>query len=512
MSSQLLDQFGNPIRKQQLTKLQAEPGITGVRNAFAHSVASGLTPVRLAQILLAANDGDLDAYLVLAEEMEERDPHYSSVLGVRKRAVSGITPIVKPASEDKKDVDIAKAVEQHIAEHSGFSDLVEDMLDALGKGFSAIEIDWKKTAQEWTPQEFIYRDPRFFKFDRDTGRELRLIDEADMVDGIALEPFKFISHRAKIKSGLAARGGLARLAAFTWMCKSYAMKDWVAFVETYGLPLRLGRYGPEATGDDVEKLFMAVANIGTDAAAVLPKGMDIDFEETNAGTGNDIFEKLARWGDEQISKGVLGQTMTSDNGSSQAQANVHNDVRHDIAVSDAKSISGTLNRDLVKPYVDLNYGIQDRYPIIQIIAEEPEDLDMIMQNVDRMAGRGVKFKQSEVRQRLGFSEPDKDDEIFGEVASAPSDNKTKTALNRENADDTRSDALDDLEDELNGDWEEILNDAIDPIEKIITSANSYEEALANLASAFPEMSSAAMIEGLVKASFKARSLGDVSDG
>ena len=37
----------------------------------------------------------LDAYLVLAEEMEEKDPHYASVLGVRKRAVSGITPIVE---------------------------------------------------------------------------------------------------------------------------------------------------------------------------------------------------------------------------------------------------------------------------------------------------------------------------------------------------------------------------------------------------------------------------------
>ena len=79
----------------------------------------------------------------------------------------------------------------------------------------------------------------------------------------------------------------------------------------------------------------------------------LSFQEVTRGAGNDVFERLARWVDEQTSKAVLGQTMTSDNGSSQAQANVHNDVRHDIAVSDARSLTGSLNRDLVMPYVDL---------------------------------------------------------------------------------------------------------------------------------------------------------------
>ena len=40
-------------------------------------VSSGLTPRRLAVLLQQAADGDLQAYLTLAEEMEERDPHYA---------------------------------------------------------------------------------------------------------------------------------------------------------------------------------------------------------------------------------------------------------------------------------------------------------------------------------------------------------------------------------------------------------------------------------------------------
>ena len=68
--------------------------------------------------------------------------------------------------------------------------------------------------------------------------------------------------------------------------------------------------------------------------------------------------RLAEWLDRQTSKAVLGQTMTTDDGSSQAQATVHNEVRHDILKSDARQLANTLNRDLIQPYVDLNFGPQ----------------------------------------------------------------------------------------------------------------------------------------------------------
>lgn len=502
----LLDQFGRPVRTQTLVKRVAEPGITGIRQAWAPTVASGLTPVRLAGILASAAEGNLHDYLVLAEEMEERDMHYQSVLGIRKRAVSGVVPIVKPASDSTLDKKIANDVREHLAEHDGFADLIEDLLDALGKGFSQVEINWQRGKRNWSVREFIHRDPRFFMFDRETGREVRLVDEADLVDGVPLAPFKWISHKAKLKSGLPIRGGLARLVAFGFCCKGYTIKDWMAFVETYGLPLRLGRYGPSATPEDVQILFNAVANIGTDAAAVLPESMKIDFEQIAAGPGYDVFEKFARWTDEQISKAVLGQTMTSDNGSSESQANVHNEVRHDIAQSDARSVTGTLNRDLVRPYVDLNYGIQDKYPKLEIIVEEAEDLDMIMQNVDRMAQRGVKFKQTEIRQRLGFSEPDADDEVIG-GPDKKADGGTAEARNRATEPDPYED-ISDIEDGLNADWEDMLTNALNPALELLQTATSYEEAVQLVKEAFPGMGSEKLIEALVKAAVKSRAEGE----
>ncbi|MBT2131216.1 DUF935 domain-containing protein [Aliiroseovarius lamellibrachiae] len=508
MSSPLLDQYGRPIRKQVLTERAAEPGVTSIRNAWANSIASGLTPSRLSAILAAAADGNMHDYLVLAEEMEERDPHYASVLGIRKRAISGIEPIVTPASDSPSDVKIADDVREKIAEHDGFSDLVEDMLDALGKGFSQTEIVWGRNKREWWPAEFVHRDPRFFTFDQDTGREVRLIDERDMVGGLALEPFKWISHKAKLKSGLPIRGGLARLVAFGWMCKSYTMKDWIAFVETYGLPLRLGRYGPSATAEDVEMLFLAVSNIGTDAAAVLPESMRIDFEQIASGPGNDVFEKFARWADEQTSKAVLGQTMTSDNGSSQSQAEVHNEVRHDIAKADAKSVCGNINSDLVKPFVDLNYGVQEKYPRLKLIIEEPEDTDMILRNTFRLVSQGMRVKQSEVRAKLGYSEPDDDDEVMGSPTKPKAASKTEVAKNRAEGGD--ADVMATLEEDAASDWEDIMGDILDPVLDLLDTATGYDEALEILSDAFPKMGNA-VIESLVKGAVKARAEGDTKD-
>lgn len=510
----LLDQYGRPVKVRDLPKLQAEPGVTGVRQVWTSSVAAGLTPHRLASILRAADDGDLDAFLTLAEEMEERDPHYLAVLGMRKRVISALTPRVVPASNSAQDGRIADAVREDIAGHDGMQRLIEDILDALGKGFSVVEIDWQTAANRWRPRAFIHRDPRFFAWDRETGRELRLLDETAPTDGLPLEPWHFITHAAALKSGLPFRGGLARIVAFSWMCKAYTLKDWMAFIETYGLPIRLGRYGPEATPEDVQVLFRAVANIGTDAAAVLPEGMQIDFQDGAKPGGDQIFENLARYVDEQISKAVLGQTMTADNGSSMAQAQVHNEVRHDIADADARAVSATLNRDLVRPYVTLNFGVQTDWPKLVIEVPEPEDVAALIEATERMVRLGLKVKSSELRAKLGLSDPEDGDEVIGGAPlPLPDPEAVNTALNRATVPASPdTDEIDTIAAEMLADWRPVMSDLLDPIEAMIAEATSYEEVMERLPAMVGDMRDARLIDVLVRGLFRARAVGDLSDG
>ena len=73
-----------------------------------------------------------------------------------------------------------------------------------------------------------------------------------------------------------------------------------------------------------------------------PDGTTIEFVNTEKTSSTDLYERLARYCDEQVSKAILGQTLTSDSGGgSYAQSKTHNDVRHDLTVADCKALAAT---------------------------------------------------------------------------------------------------------------------------------------------------------------------------
>jgi phage gp29-like protein len=278
----LYDAAGRPIEESLLQEEISAP-VDYVRPIWTDTAADKLTPDNLARMLQLAREGDAREYLTLADDMEEREPHYSSVLRTRKLAVSGIAPQVK--SVDKKDTsatEIAEAVE-NLVEEPEFGELIADLLDAMGKGYAACEIMWDRSGKIWRPQEYKWRDPRFFRFDIQDKEKLKLLDSENMLTGIDLPPYKFVVHYPKLKSGLKISSGLARLAAVSYMCKVYTIKDMMRFIEVFGMPLRIGKYKAGANKDDISTLRRAVVNLGYDAAAVIPDSMKVEFVETSGG-------------------------------------------------------------------------------------------------------------------------------------------------------------------------------------------------------------------------------------
>lgn len=516
----IVDHRGRPLRRQELTKEVAQPTLTGVRQIWHQGVAGDLTPDRLAAILRAAADGDGYQYLTLAEEMEEREPHYAAVLGTRKRAVSGLDVRVEAASDDAVDVKLADEIRE-LVRRPAFDDLLEDLLDALGKGYSAVEIDWDRSERQWWPRGYRWRDPRFFRFDQVDGRELRLIDLDDAIYGVPLPAYKFITHVPRLKSGIPLRGGLARLVAVSYMAKSYTVTDWLSFAEIFGMPLRIGRYDDRASDDDVAILRQAVANLGTDAAAVLPEGMKIEFQEiANTQGGAELFKNLAEWLDKQTSKAVLGQTMTTDDGSSYAQGAVHNDVRGDIQRADARQLGTTLNRDLVKPFIDLNHGKQRRYPAIAIDVPEAEDMEKLARVLQIMVPMGLDVETSQVRDKMGFADPDPGARLLRAPAPAMgAPMALGRAANRPEPAPIRvssEPAFEDAEAEGEDDWEAQLAPLVDPVERlaqeVADEGGDAEDFLARLPELLEQMDERELVRHLAAATLKARGLGSAGDG
>jgi len=521
----ITDQWGNPVSTKALTREFAAPTFASVRSVWSQSVLSGLDPIGMAEVLHQAGQGYPDRFFTLAEEMEERDMHYRSVLATRKLAITGIEPIVVAASESAEDEKIAEAVRDLVAQPEFIDDYLTDLLDGLSKGYSIVETIWDRSGKTYWPRKYKWRDPRHFQIDRIDGRTLRM-KEPGHADGIDLPPFQFSVHRPKLKSGLPIRGGLARLAAWAFLFKSYTIKDWMAFLEVYGMPLRVGKFGRGASHNDKRVLLQAVRDISTDAAAIIPKEMEIEFVEVTGGTGNGLFSAKAEYLDKQVSKGVLGQTMSTDDGASLSQAQVHENVRHDIARADARQTAVTANRDLIRPYVDLNFGPRDIYPTVVIPIVENEDIKALVEAVEKLVPLGLEVSMSGVRERIGFEDPDEGEKLLRPAAMPVpklSDKKTPPpedegataracphcgshhALAR--AADER-DELDLLVEEALSQWEADLEPLIKPFEILFEKASNYDEILAGLDALAGEMDAGPLAKRLATAMMTARGIGD----
>ena len=388
-----------------------EIAVAQVTDKYSEYPSNGLTPVRLAEIFQEADAGDVLRQMELFEEMEEKDPHLFSQLQTRKNAVTGLDFEIIPFGDEPRDKEIADFIEEQLGGIEGFEDVETDLLDAIGKGFAVSEIMWGYDEGHVVVQSIKTRhQKRFFWDSLDDSFKVRT---KEAPEGTLLPGNKFIVHKYKARSGHTSRAGILRVVAWMYLFKNYDLKDWVSFAEVYGLPLRLGKYQPGASEADKVALMQALIQIGADAAGIIPDGTTIDFINTEKTSSSDLYERLARYCDEQISKAILGQTLTSDSGGgSYAQSKTHNDVRHDLTIADCKALASTLRRDLIRPLCIFNFGEDKRIPHIRFDCEESEDLTQTAEIIGTLIEKtGLRVPTSYLYKKFSIPEPEADEEI-----------------------------------------------------------------------------------------------------
>ncbi|MGX5776506.1 DUF935 domain-containing protein [Methylorubrum zatmanii] len=534
MVAKILGPDGQPVSSADLNREIAMPTEIGVRAVYRDGIASGLSPEGLASILRDAATGNARRYLTLAEEMEERYWHYASQLQTRRLAIEAIDPSVEaPKEVPTKIVDAVHS----LVDGQGFRDMVGEMADGISKGYSVSELIWDYTDGLLRPVKYLWRDPRYFQFDRVNLTELRLASDGNF-DGEPLPFAKFITHMPRSKMGIPLRRGVARTAAWAFMIQSFSLKDWAAFSEVYGMPLRIGRYPVAASEGDKRTLLRAVRSIASDAAAVIPMGMELEFAKVEGQHGTAVFGGLLEYVDKQVSKIVVGQTLTADVGKSGslAQAQVHNEVRLDILRADGRQIGNTIARDLISVFVSMNFGPQPVYPRVAFPVAEPEDVKALSDGLAQLVPLGLKVEQREVRSKFGLSEPeDGADLLMKEAPPAPvpaappgpmppmpaathallpghvAGCRCGPCLTRLSAEPVvdAADMTDALLAEAGSEWGEISDPLLGPLVAAASRASSLEEALALIGRRGPDGSQ--LLKRLASATATARGIGDVAD-
>ena len=406
-------------QKQDSTALETTQTaeIAWLANQWQEHPVIGLTPQRLHQLLTAAEQGNLQAQADLFSDMEERDGHIFSEMDKRKKGVIGLSWNVNPP-KNANDIErkIAAEVHEWIDDIKDLEMFLFDMMDAVGHGYSAQTIEWYQLGYVWLPKVFDPINPRHFLTPNNQPNQLRLNNGTP--EGAEFIDFGWVVHRHKAKSGYIARSGLHRVLAWPFLFKNYGIRDVMEFLETYGLPNKIGKYPSGATDQEKMTLLRAVMMIGRNAGGIIPQGMSIDFEDaTNGDTGNHF--DLVSWCEKTQSKVIVGGTLLSQaDGKSSTNALGTFDK---IVKSDAKQIARSINDSLIAYLMRLNFPqiTPDRYPNFQFDTSDTEDLTTFSESLPKLVEIGFQIPRSWAHEKLGIPEPADDKEPVLTKAQAP---------------------------------------------------------------------------------------------
>ncbi|MCT8566022.1 DUF935 domain-containing protein [Glaesserella parasuis] len=531
----------NGVKNPNLQTDLAE--ITATGRVLSDHPSNFITPAKMKQIFDDAENGDITAQHELFMDIEERDSSIFANIQTRKRAALGVDWFIQaPRNATPAEEKLRDEVDELFYQIGNLEDLIIDCMDAVGHGFSALEIEWAFNGKVWYPNAFIHRPQSWFKWDK---LDNLLLKTPQNQTGEPLRPYGWVVHTHKSRSTQLARNNLFRTLAWLYMFKHYSIHDFAEFLELYGMPIRIGKYGAGATPDEKKTLKRALAEIGHNAAGIMPESMSIELHNAaNAGgaSGNNPFLQMVDWCEKSIARLILGQTLTSGadgKSSTNALGNVHNEVRRDLLVSDVKQLGQTFTQQIILPYLLINFPNVDptRIPTFEFDTKEPADLALFADSLPKLVDIGLQIPANWARDKLGIPEVQEGEVVLGRVAQPTqavglSDRFAKSPLAPlfQRGEDycpcgcggrvhsfsaqfktgiKEQDALDEMVDEalVEPDFNRQLDAVVKKAVAVVMACSSYDEAAEKLAEAYPNLTSKEQERYLANALFLADLLG-----
>lgn len=149
-----------------------------------------------------------------------------------------------------------------------------------------------------------------------------------------------------IEAGAPDALGLYLKAALQTIPKKNAMSFWDAFAEIFGMPMRVATTTSrdEKEIDELDEMLKQMANAGY---AIMQEGTEIKLIENAKGDAYNVYDKRILLADRELSKLIIGQTMTIEDGSSLSQSETHLKVFLNIVERDMDMLRDIVNHQLL---------------------------------------------------------------------------------------------------------------------------------------------------------------------
>lgn len=242
--------------------------------------------------------------------------------------------ISRKAFVEKKEVLIttSNATYQKILKSVFHASILSQILETYLYGINVFEVNWEFQKGLYIPK-LIGRDYREFKLN-DEGKLVFLgngfeeeIPSYKVVYGIYNQSFRTPYGESAL-----------RKLYFSVNIKNAGLDFWIQFLERFGSPWAIAK-----TDEDAQSLAYEVSKMLNGATAVIDKEEEIALIQPSNNAA--LFKEIAEYCDSQINRFMLGANLTGEVSSgSLAAAQIHNEIRGDIALSDERILCYVCNR------------------------------------------------------------------------------------------------------------------------------------------------------------------------
>lgn len=386
--------------------------ISRIDPLFQHQpIAHTLTADRVHNILRAAENGDTRELFGLYEEIVTVDPHVQGEFGKRKLALLGNPETLTPWDPDNADDVAACEACKPLLDHVDWLDAMKSITDSCLFPVSVLEKVWQPSFRQGLRFELgSLKKVDYQTLDYSSKRYLRIQD----IDGDGMpigtfhdaDRFRYVVHRGHLLTTPDYWGGPMRALLFWWLFATMDRDWWARFLERFGTPFMVGKY--EQADDASRSILMnAFSSASRLFGLVISKETEVEVEQVSDTNTGEAFKVFHTYAQEQISKLIVGQTMSADSKSTpmgDGASGLHGEVRDDFRVWDNRVTGNTVRTQIFADFLVIN-GLPGRPPRIGWGGEEKEDATATATVVKTMKDAGLQLTEdavATVSERLGM--------------------------------------------------------------------------------------------------------------
>jgi len=360
-----------------------------------------------------------------------RDDQVSATWAQRRLSLTACETIVEPGADDSLSQQAAAELDAEL-KSLAWDDITEKMLFSVFYGWGVAEVMWRRNGERVSFDRIIVRDRARFRFDVDRNLYLWTMAGGWQM----MPPKKFWTLSAGADSHDEHYGiGLAHSLYWPVFFKRNDIKFWLTFLEKFGQPTTMAKI-PAGQMDDpatVQRAIQMLQQIATDAGVVVPDSVVVELLEASR-SGSADYAGMHDSMNSAISKIIVGQTMTTDNGGSRAQGEVHERVAQRIVEADSDLLCGSFNDGPVRWWSEWNFpGAVP--PRVYRQTEAPENLLDRAERDTKIASLGYEPTEDYIKQTYGDGWQRKSDPIVamaGALKSVGADGSTQSFSEGEN--------------------------------------------------------------------------------